>query len=117
MLKYIYTILIVILISSCSSSNFEFDPGACPRAAFMSGSETNMFNGMSLFDEDIRKLNVQSTADITGMIDGTVAKTNIPAELVLSNLYWTNDKADLQTAMQLYDSEEGNTTTRTFESI
>ena len=48
MLKFIYTILIVVLITSCSSSDFEFDPGACPRAAIMSGSETSMFNGLKI---------------------------------------------------------------------
>ena len=48
MLKFIYTILVVVLISSCSSSDFEFDPGACPRAAIMSGSETSMFNGLKI---------------------------------------------------------------------
>ena len=48
MLKFIYTILVVVLITSCSSSDFEFDPGACPRAAIMSGSETSMFNGLKI---------------------------------------------------------------------
>ena len=48
MLKFIYIILVVVLISSCSSSDFEFDPGACPRAAIMSGSETSMFNGLNI---------------------------------------------------------------------
>ena len=48
MLKFIYTILIVVLITSCSSSDSEFDPGACPRAAIMSGSETSMFNGLKI---------------------------------------------------------------------
>ena len=48
MLKFIYTILVVVLITSCSSSDFEFDPGAYPRAAIMSGSETSMFNGLKI---------------------------------------------------------------------
>ena len=48
MIKFIYTILVVALISSCSSSDFEFDPGACPRAAIMSGSETSIFNGLNI---------------------------------------------------------------------
>ncbi len=48
MIKFIYTILVIALISSCSSSDFEFDPGACPRAAIMSGSETSMFNGLNI---------------------------------------------------------------------
>ena len=48
MLKFIYIILAVFLISSCSSSDFEFDPGACPRAAIMSGSETSQFNGLKI---------------------------------------------------------------------
>jgi len=48
MIKFISTIIVIILISSCSSSDFEFDPGACPRAAIMSGSETSMFNGLKI---------------------------------------------------------------------
>ena len=48
MIKFISTIIVIILISSCSSSDFEFDPGACPRAAIMSGSETSMFNGLNI---------------------------------------------------------------------
>jgi len=81
----------------------------------------NMFNGMSLFDEEIRKLFVQSNTDITGMIDGTITKTNLDANgIVLSNLYWTNDKAALQTAVQLYNTEMNavvNGQIRTFEGI
>ena len=48
MIKFISTIIVIILISSCSSSDFEFDPGACPRAAIMSGSESTMFNGLKI---------------------------------------------------------------------
>ena len=48
MIKFISTIIVIILISSCSSSDFEFDPGACPWAAIMSGSETSMFNGLNI---------------------------------------------------------------------
>ena len=48
MIKFISTIIVVILISSCSSSDFEFDPGACPRAAIMSGSESTTFNGLKI---------------------------------------------------------------------
>ena len=48
MRKYICTIILIIVISSCSSSNFEFDPGACPRAAIMKGSESSSFNGLGI---------------------------------------------------------------------
>ena len=48
MIKFISTIIVIILISSCSSSDFEFDPGACPRAAIMSGSESTTFNGLKI---------------------------------------------------------------------
>ena len=90
MLKYIYTILIVILISSCSSSNFEFDPGACPRAAFMSGSETNMFNGMKIelnrtvmiCEYNVRKqkidFNVGIIGDIINQNNLSISKVQIP---------------------------------------
>ena len=90
MLKYIYTILIVILTSSCSSSNFEFDPGACPRAAFMSGSETNMFNGMKIelnrtvmiCEYNVRKqkidFNVGIIGDIINQNNLSISKVQIP---------------------------------------
>lgn len=78
MRKYICTIILIIVISSCSSSNFEFDPGACPRAAIMKGSESSSFNGLGIelnrtvmiCEYNVRKKKIDFNVGIIGDIIG-----------------------------------------------
>jgi hypothetical protein len=78
MRKYICTIILIIVISSCSSSNFEFDPGACPRAAIMEGSESSSFNGLKIelnrtvmiCEYNVRKKKIDFNVGIIGDIIG-----------------------------------------------
>jgi hypothetical protein len=78
MRKYICTIILIIVISSCSSSNFEFDPGACPRAAIMKGSESSSFNGLKIelnrtvmiCEYNVRKKKIDFNVGIIGDIIG-----------------------------------------------
>jgi|TARA_B100001094_G_C17442536_1_gene444337 hypothetical protein len=90
MLKYIFTAIIIISVSSCSSSNFEFDPGACPRAAIMEGSESSSFNGLKIelnrtvmiCEYNIRKkkidFNIGVIGDIIGGNKNIAEKIDIP---------------------------------------
>ena len=90
MLKYIFTAIIIISVSSCSSSNFEFDPGACPRAAIMEGSESSSFNGLKIelnrtvmiCEYNVRKkkidFNIGVIGDIIGGNKNILATIDIP---------------------------------------
>ena len=78
MRKYICTIILIIVISSCSSSNFEFAPRACPRAAIMKGSESSSFNGLGIelnrtvmiCEYNVRKKKIDFNVGIIGDIIG-----------------------------------------------
>jgi len=78
MLKNIFVTAIILTISSCSSSNFEFDPGACPRAAIMKGSESSSFNGIKIelnrtimiCEYNIRKKRIDFNVGVIGDIIG-----------------------------------------------
>ena len=90
MLKYTILAIIIITVSSCSSSNFDFDPGACPRAAIMEGSESSSFNGLKIelnrtvmiCEYNVRKkkidFNVGILGDVIGGNKGISSNIDIP---------------------------------------
>ena len=38
--RYIITFILIFFIASCSNSKVDYDPGPCPRAAILKGSES-----------------------------------------------------------------------------